>query len=72
MKKALYISILLLTFAAAGATNRKTDKIQIVYREQTNGQWQAYIFGAYCPGPMRLIQPADPSTQPIVIECGRP
>jgi hypothetical protein len=69
MKKAIYIAALLLTFAAAGATSRKTDRIQVVYREQSPGQWQAYVFGTTCAGTMHLIQAADPVTQPIVIEC---
>lgn len=72
MRKTIYIvAALLLSFASADATSRKSgDKIQVVYREQGTGEWQMFVFGASCPDHknMQVIYPKDP-TQPIEIEC---
>lgn len=74
--KLIYIlAAVLLAFASAGAGGRQTthagEKIQVVYREQTSGEWQMFVFGAHCPTEqnMQVIYPKDAETQPIEIEC---
>ena len=71
-KKLLYIvAALMLTFASADATSRKTERVQVVVRQQDNGEWQMYVFGLpACPNPRnaQVIFAPDP-TQPLEVEC---
>ena len=72
--KMVYLgSILLLVFASASATSKK-DNIQLVYREQANGQWQVSVYGTVCEDmmKMRLVEAAEPVIQPFVVECYHP
>lgn len=71
MKKLLYLTAALLAFASAGATTHNPERIQIVVRQQPNGEWQMYVFGLpRCPNPKnaQVIFPPDP-TQPLEVEC---
>jgi hypothetical protein len=56
---------------ATAGTSRAGNRIQVVYREQANGEWQAFIFGASCTDPKRNAQVVFPkdSTGPIEVEC---
>jgi hypothetical protein len=70
MKKAIYIGAVLLAFASAGAATR-SNKAQVVIREQENGNWQMFVFGPVCEsGHLQATAPAD-STQPIEIKCSK-
>lgn len=72
MKKLLYLTAALLAFASAGATGHTTsERVQIVVRQQPNGEWQMYVFGLpRCPDPKnaQVIFAPDP-TQPLEVEC---
>ncbi len=75
MKKLIYIgAAALLTFAAAGAvTTTHKAKIQIVYQEQSNGDYRLYLFGSerslVCEEKsVRIVEQGD-AVSPLVIEC---
>ena len=74
-RKLLYIAAsLLLVFASADATSRtSTNKIQIVYEPQENGDYRLFLFGSnrtlVCEEKrLRIVQDGD-AINPVVIEC---
>ncbi len=69
MKKLWIIgALLLMSFAASEAASK--EKIQVVYRGNESGEWQVWIFGAYCPANMKLhTVSAGNGSDPIKLQC---
>lgn len=71
MRRIIYIGAALLAFASAGGASRKAG-VQVVVRQQGNGEWQMYIFGLpACPSPGKNAQVvfATDQTRPLEVEC---
>jgi hypothetical protein len=66
--KALYLAAsLLLVFASAGASRSTSNsqKIQVIAREQANGEWQIFLFGVPdCPSAKNLQVSWPPRPHP--------
>lgn len=71
-KTVMILALLGLGLLAAGGASRNQSKATFVVREQANGEWQIFIFGApVCTQKQNFqyIWPTDPETQPIELEC---
>lgn len=67
------LALLFLVFVSAGATTKR-EGIHMFYQPQENGDYKLYLFPTgkllVCEEqPLKLIEPADPTHDPIVIEC---
>lgn len=78
MKRTLYAIalLLLLAFVSANATGRSATKegVHMVYQPEENGDYKLYLFPTgkllVCEEqPLKLIEPDDPTHDPLVIEC---
>ena len=74
--KLIYLfALLILVFVSAGATSKSPrEGIHMYYQPEENGDYKIYLFPTgkvlVCEEqPLKLIEPADPTHDPLVIEC---
>lgn len=72
--KMVYILFLVFLVLTSASAREEKAKIQLVYREQADGQWQVSVFGTVCEDmmKMRLVEPEQPVIQPFVVQCYHP
>ena len=77
MKAKLIYGVVLVAaiFGSASAASRQAKKgIELVYQPKENGDFKLYLFPhgklLVCEEqPIKVIEPQDPTNEPLVIEC---
>lgn len=75
IRKILFlIGLLLLTLLARATTTKIREGIHLFYQPEENGDYKLYLFPTgkvlVCEEQaLHLIEPADPTHDPLIIEC---